>query len=126
MIVLFPVRGLFVQAVFVEELALPVVPALLHHARLGLRPRVHRRGPHERDVHAQRAMDAGAVQADEDAVLDGRPVGVPRGAVRADLILGEHVQPADHAGEVMLEDAARHGCLAFLEVDPPERARPGK
>ena len=117
-IVLLPVGRAVVKAVLVEELSLPVVPALLHHARFRLRPRVHRRGPHERHVHAQRAMDAGAVEADEDAVLDGRPVGVPRGAIRADLVLRQHVQPPDYAREVVLEDAARHLGPPNASLDP--------
>ena len=47
--------------------------------------RIHRNSPHEGDVDAQAAVDAAAVEAQEDAVVDGRPLRVARGAVRAEL-----------------------------------------
>jgi hypothetical protein len=47
--------------------------------------------PDEADVHAQGAMNAGARQADVDAIGHGGPGGILRGAVEADL-------PVERAG----------------------------
>ena len=69
-----------------REASLPVrvravVTHRLHVHHLFLLPRVQRRGPHERYVHAERAMDARAIRADEDAEVDGRPARLAGGAV---------------------------------------------
>ena len=71
-----------------REASLPVrvravVTHRLHVHHLFLLPRVQRRGPHERYVHAERAMDARAIRADEDAEVDGRPARLAGGAVCA-------------------------------------------
>ena len=60
-----------------------VVTHRLHVHHLLLLPRVQRRGAHERYVHTERAVDARAVRADEDAEVDGRPARLARGAVGA-------------------------------------------
>ena len=84
-VVLLARRRRLGDAVLVEEFLLLFVPAAAHHRELRRRPSVHRGGAHERDVHAQAAVHARTVQAQEDAVLDGAPVRVGRGAIGARL-----------------------------------------
>lgn len=57
--------------VLVEEPLPDVVPAVLHALGLGVLERVHGDGAHEGDVHAEAAVRAGAVQADEGAEFRG-------------------------------------------------------
>ena len=62
------------------------VAAALHLADLLPRPVVvELRGPHERQVDAERAVDARAVDADEDAVRHRGPRGVLAAAVETYL-----------------------------------------
>ena len=63
----------------------------LTHPQLVVRPGVERGGPDKGQVDAERAVDARARQADEDAVGDGRPGRVLGGAVEADLVGGEEL-----------------------------------
>ena len=59
--------------------------AHLHLAQLVVAPGVHLHGPHEAQVDAQAAVHAGALQAEENAIGDRRPLRVRVAAVEAFL-----------------------------------------
>ena len=69
------------------ELSLAVTARGPENVELLGRPLVHVRGLDLGDVHAQGAMDAGAVEADEDAKVLARPPRVQRPAVEAVPVL---------------------------------------
>lgn len=70
------------QARLPEEVGAPV-PHALHEGYLLGQPCVQRRGANFREVDAQRAVDAAAVEADEDTQVHARPRRPARLAVRA-------------------------------------------
>ena len=74
-----------VDAVLGEERVQVGVAAGAHLLELRGGPGIHPHRAHEGDVHAQPAVDPGALEAHEDAVRHGGPLGVLRVAVRADL-----------------------------------------
>jgi hypothetical protein len=66
----------------------------LHELDLLLRPAVHGDGAHEGDVHAEGAVLARTLEADEGPERDARPLRVGRGAIGAHL---EWVDPIDRS-----------------------------
>jgi len=61
-------------------------------------------------VHAEAAVEGGAVEAEEDAVGDGGPGGVLGVAVEAHLVLWLGLETAED-GVLVGEGIVRHGCL---------------
>lgn len=78
-------RGGLGYVVHVEPLKHLGVAAQAHHLDLLLRPRIHRDRPHKADMHSKRPVHTRALQAEERAVRDRRPLRVLRVAVHASL-----------------------------------------
>ena len=99
---------MLVDAVLGEERIQVGVAAGLHLLELRGGPGIHPHRAHEGDVHAKPAVDAGALEAHEDTVRHRSPLGVLRGAVRADL-RGENEEGAASAPAAR-EKATDAGC----------------
>ena len=67
----------------------------LHFGEVGVGPGVHGDGADEAEVDAEAAVLAGAVEAHEDAVGDGGPLGVLLLAVDAGFVGGERLEVAE-------------------------------
>eukprot|EP00475_Leptophrys_vorax_P014285 TRINITY_DN2067_c0_g1_i1.p1 TRINITY_DN2067_c0_g1~~TRINITY_DN2067_c0_g1_i1.p1 ORF type:complete len:257 (-),score=-49.76 TRINITY_DN2067_c0_g1_i1:304-1074(-) len=79
-------RRLVRVGVSVEEIGPCGVAAHLHALHLRLGPRVHTDGAHEADVDAEAAVRAGALETEEDAEGDRRPLRVLAAAVGAQRV----------------------------------------
>nr|GMD43457.1 hypothetical protein TEA_016824 [Ipomoea batatas] len=63
-----------------------VIAAHLHFPELDLGPGIHCHGSHEGNVDPEAAVLAGALEAHEDAVGDGRPLRILLRAIHADPV----------------------------------------
>ena len=86
-----------------------------HRRQLFRAPRVHRRRPHEAHVHAQRSMDAAAVQAEEYPVVHARPVWVVRRAIRTRAVFSR--------AHERVQRLSRLGVHLFRAFSPRSRSR---
>jgi len=69
-----------------ESIEIIVSTAGSHLLELEIGPGVHGDGSDEADVNAEAPVLARALETHEDAVGDGRPLGILLGAVHADLV----------------------------------------
>lgn len=72
-----------VEVVLLHELLESLIASHFHELELPLVPNIHGAGSDERELNSESPVDAGAVEADEDAVVKRNPLRVSLPAVEA-------------------------------------------